>query len=456
MKKIYLLICSLCIVLPAMAQPMSRLIGVGQYDYNDTVFIRQDSFTYNYSSGRGSNMKTGVYKYDTSVQTIAGQPLERNIQTFYYPGHALQTKTTQHFVANQWENYEQFIYRYTGTGMYDTVFRENWNPFNKIWQKASRSVYSYNGNNILLFAEDTWDNLTAYAPYRRIQYSYIGTALVNKTEEFWNATNSTWVGSTQHVYQNDGNSRVIMDSLLVWDNTNMLYKHEFKTLYTYNTGGNIATMTELDWDPIGMANVSDYRHIYQYNTQNQLTNDTLFVWNSSNTTYDKSRLYLNTYDANGNLLKNEEQYIQDDTFRNYRRKLWNYNTFDQPTLYAAYEWDAANTAWKYLLGTDVLIHYTYQPYDPTSITTTTTATNSIKLYPNPTSDMLHIAFEAGTAGPLTITIFDVRGVPVKQWHIQADVQYNTSLPVRDLPAGHYMVNLQGVYKQMTQHIMIAR
>lgn len=457
MKKICLLACSFLLVSGVIAQPSSRLVGVGQYDYDNTSFSLQDSFTYQYSGGRGSNMKTGEYKFDTSAYTIAGQPIERNIQTFYYPSHELEMRITQQFVNGQWQNYAKYRYYYHAPGQYDSVVRESWNPFNQVWLRAGRSTYAYNtAQKPVYFEEDTWDNLTAYVPYRRIVYQYTGNALVNKTEEFWDAVNNNWVGSTQHIYQNDGNGRIIKDSMQVWDNTNMVYNHEYKTLYSYDGGGNVATMTEVDWDPVAMNTVSDYKHIYKYSTQNLLTNDSLFVWNTGTSSYDKSRLYLNTYDANSNLLQNEEQYIQNDTFRDYRRKQWTYNSFNQPMQYIAYEWDAANLAWKYLLGTDVLINYRYQSYDPTTINNVVAEENEMKLYPVPAGNIVSLALELDKPQEVSITIYDTRGAMLKQWHFMAGTQYNISLPVADIPAGQYVLQVQGVDKQMTQHLVIAR
>ncbi len=451
MKKYIYTLTGILVSITATAQVQSRLVGQAQFDYNNNIFSLADTFTYQYSGGRGSNMKTGEYKYDTSVYALGSQLMERSIQTFYYPSQQLQESITQNYTAGQWENYRRQHYYYNTTGSTDSVLQEAWNPFNKIWMKDKRITYAYNGQGALTeYLEQTWDNLTAYGPYRRIQYVYNGNNLRKKTESFWDAGTSAWAGHEEHRYIYDLNGKIVSDSMELWDNMAAQWQHELRTIYTY-AGGKLATLVEKDWDPVGMALVSDYKHIYAYNAQGLPEYDTLFAWDNSMSSYEKSRLYISLYDASGNLDTNEEQYLQNDTFRHYRLKAWTYNSYNQPLTYNIYLWDATGMAWEPLQGPDTRINYHYQEYDPAAVHEVyVPAGNGIRIFPNPASSLLTI----DTKLPATIKIYSTTGMLLKQWHTGG--QYPATVSVYDIAPGLYLVRIQTANKEMTKRLLIAR
>jgi hypothetical protein len=453
MRKYVYMLAGILLGTVANAQVQSRLIGQSQFDYDvTTAFSLADTFTYQYSGGRGSDMKTGVYKFDTSVYALGNQLQERGIQTFYYPSQQLEVNITQNYSGGQWENYLKQQYYYNAQGDNDSVIREKWNPFNKIWLKDKRTNYTYDAQGKLTqYLEETWDNLTAYGFYRRIQYVYNGTNLRRSTESFWDAGTSNWAGFEEHRYLYDGNGRRTSDSMEVWDNTNAIWQHELATQYTYDALGMLATMTEKDWDPVNMVLASDFRHKYAYTSQNLLQYDSVFVWDNGMSSYLKSSLYIHSYDVSGNNIINEEQYIQNDTFRNFRRKVWTYNSYNQPLSYNVYLWNATSMVYEPLQGNDTRILYRYQEYDPTGIAIVPAMPGAVKLYPNPASQMVYITSNE----PAEIRIYNMNGALVKQWHTAA-LQYAAAIPVYNIAPGQYLINIATGNKQMTKQLLIAR
>ena len=453
MKKYVNLLAGILFCTTAGAQLQSRLIGQARFDYDVTTgFSLADTFSYDYSGGRGSDMKTGIYKYDTVVYALGSQLKERGIQQFYYPSQLLQENVMQNHTGGQWQNYQKQVYHYNAQGDKDSVIHEKWNPFNNIWVKDKRVTYTYDAQARLTeYLEETWDNLTAYGYYRRIQYAYNGANLRRKTESFWNTGTSNWIGFEEHRYLYDGNGKQVSDSFEVWDNVNAVWLHEQTTQHTYDAQGKPATMTEKDWDPVGAVLVSDFRHKYAYTAQNLPEYDSVFVWDNGLSAYVKSSLYINTYDVAGNMIINEEQYIQNDTFRNFRRKAWTYNSYDQPLTYNAYLWNATSMIYEPLQGNDTRILYYYQEYDPTGIAGITHVAEGVKLYPNPAARMVYIE----TGQPAEIHIYSMNGVLVKQWHTGAQ-QYMAAVPVYDIAPGQYLVSIRTGNKQMTKQLLIAR
>lgn len=435
------------------AQVQSRLTSQAQFDYDGTNgFALADTFTYQYSGGRGSDMKTGVYKYDTSVYALGSQLKEKSIQTYYYPSQQLEENITQNYIGNKWENYLKQHYYYNAQGTPDSVVREKWNPFNKIWEKDARIIYVYDAQGRpKLHVEETWYNLTSYVQSRLLEYVYNGNDLRRVTESFWNGGASMWENFEEHRYMYDGNGKTVSDSLEVWDIGPAVWRHEMATHYTYDGQGKMATMTEKDWDPVNAVLVSDFRHKYAYTAQGLPEYDSVFVWDNGMSSYLKSSLYINTYDASGNIIISEEQYIQNDTFRNFRRKVWTYNSYNQPLTYNAYLWNATVMIYEPLVGNDTRIEYHYQEYDPAGITGMAPTQDGIKIYPNPASGMVYAELRA----PAEIRIYNMSGAMIKQWHTTAS-QYPVVFPVYDIAPGHYLLNISTDNKQMTKQLLIAR
>ena len=206
MKYQYLLFAALLFsALHTGAQQQSRLISQMQLDYDNTAgFTPADSFTYKYSSGRGSDMKTGVYKYDTSVAMYfpsgSAKDTTRTLQDFY-PDNKLKSIVRQLVNSGgQFVNYQRTSYYYRSNGDMDSVLTDTWNGFNGSWARSGRAKYSYNSaQKLSLYEGQTWD-LSQYVTDHRIAYVYSGSDLVKTTEELYDAPNTTWIGVAEHRY----------------------------------------------------------------------------------------------------------------------------------------------------------------------------------------------------------------------------------------------------------------
>ena len=93
------------------AQVISRLKAKAMHSYDGTTYINEDSSTYNYSYSRGSDMKTGLYSFDTSVVYIndggVRTPAQRYIRQYENnTAMRVQMETGQSFLSgNGRENY---------------------------------------------------------------------------------------------------------------------------------------------------------------------------------------------------------------------------------------------------------------------------------------------------------------------------------------------------------------
>ena len=76
-----------------------------------------------------------------------------------------------------------------------------------------------------------------------------------------------------------------------------------------------------------------------------------------------------------------------------------------------------------------------------------TAKNSLLVFPNPTSDVINISSD----DPVTITLFNILGVPVK---IYTTPTTEIRIPVHDLPDGLYILEISTVQNRSIQRIIV--
>ncbi len=93
---------------------------------------------------------------------------------------------------------------------------------------------------------------------------------------------------------------------------------------------------------------------------------------------------------------------------------------------------------------------------PTGIQIQQTAIGQLSIFPQPADEVLHIAINVEQSNRLTIKLFDVNGKQLRVWNrddLTSGMQ-QMHLPVSEIPAGIYMLQLSTSANQLVEKIII--
>jgi hypothetical protein len=84
-----------------------------------------------------------------------------------------------------------------------------------------------------------------------------------------------------------------------------------------------------------------------------------------------------------------------------------------------------------------------------------TELGNLLVYPNPATDLLHIAWSNAANTPVTLQLVDVLGNAMQQVNLPQGTD-NAQFDTHDLPSGVYLILLTNNGKRLTQRVIIAR
>jgi hypothetical protein len=392
-----------------------RLAAAAKSVFDGTNFVPFDSTTYTYSSGRGglldmdytdlfSNFDYSIY-YEYDVANNVYNNAGKCLQTFTAAG-TVQYRTQQKWMASdaQWQN--SFRYEYLYSEGFQRLLQTNVQVWNGSWNGNSLNYkidYDFNGNivkvnmvtSILYLSYDANNNIT-----ERKEYSYQAGN--------WNYTD--------------------------------------KYTFSYNTANQLTGYVLQHYTNDSWVNAEKKDYIISNNNVAAIVTAT---WSSN--TWIPSYQNLFSYDVNGNKLSNEYQVWDNNTatYKNQRKENWSYNTDNQPITYSSQTWSETNAAWQAVKG-DFFHHYYYEKYFPTDVLTLNESQDFL-LYPQPANDQVNITIKNAKASTTSVYIYDMQGKTVKTF---STTQTHQTIPISDLPAGQYWVNIVSADKKRAQPLTV--
>ena len=129
-------------------------------------------------------------------------------------------------------------------------------------------------------------------------------------------------------------------------------------------------------------------------------------------------------------------------------------------LVETYEWFTSgfhNPLFTYTLDTSGGTMAEYYVQNRALATSVVNEANSLSVYPNPASDIVNLNFALPANQPATITLSDMTGRTVSSISVNATTgnNNNISIPVANIPAGMYLVQLQSASGNITRKVSIA-
>lgn len=219
------------------------------------------------------------------------------------------------------------------------------------------------------------------------------------------------------VYNNYCDQKI--DTLITYKKTGATYLPYGKTtLQHFPFDGYISEYSQHN----GTTWVKSMKYEYFYD---QYANDSSYKqwhWNSSTQQYDIStwRSYTNTYDGNGNLIRQE-------VFKN----------LNSATPYVLYPYSVAQFS-------------NFVPLGVVTSTANTSAASELTVYPNPTSGSVTISIPEQDINHSRLSMCDITGRIVFQ---QTLTSAKTTLQLNQ-PSGVYMVRVSNTKKTSTQKLVI--
>lgn len=194
-------------------------------DWNTSSLVWENSYKYN--TTYANNILTEQLGYEWQNNAWVSTSKLTNIVWHNYTNGEVQSYTEQHLVNNNWTNFANYSFTYTGNNyvsITDTIISGN-------WVNSSKVTYTedVNGGYVYLneiYQNSTWVNESQYSRYYDVNGNYTGSK-----DEVWGGTNWTTNYQDNNILTYSGN--IITERIKqYWDNTNQLPVNYSKEVYS--------------------------------------------------------------------------------------------------------------------------------------------------------------------------------------------------------------------------------
>jgi|GEM_PF-2132586 len=452
------ILAALCLLATDLAaQTSSRLRATHTIRF-DTSWQPNDSTTLVYSNGNGGDywdLLNRRLKYDTTF-TLAWDgsayiPYMHTIQTFN-----AQNRVTERLYVNVMGaspvNDKRTVYTYDNNGNVVEQLEQDW--VNNGWENTFREVRTFDANNNLILSNSEYWNTAANnwgSSYLSVYAYSTNNNLISRVLASRNTPSAPYDSSSRSTNHFNANNQVDTNVLYLWNNG---WVKSSRTISIYNTAGTSYDYVIENWDAIANAWTNNLRGFTLYDASNNDYGDSTQRWDANTSAWVNFSRSLNTMDANNDRV--EYLYQQFDTltgtFINNYVDSYAYNNFHQVTWAKRQTWDTLTDTWTGgYANTDN--HYYYELFTA-DVNSIAREAGVLTVYPVPTNSMLHIDMKWNKSQDFIVAIFDMQGRLVKQWGQQAAKEYKTSISVRDLAPGNYVIQVRGSEGKTQQQFIV--
>ncbi len=383
------------------------------------------------------------------------------IKTFEYNNDGNQTrKELMNFIPNTYGTKDTLTYN--GSGLLSSKMSFNYNTTTTEWDSSYIENYTYDANDNVLEYATQYYNSGAWVSSIKETYTYNQDNQKElKIRNYYNIGTATWDSLLKVHYIYDANSSLITQEVTdQWDNANSLFYVGFKKNYYYDNSFSVLDSTKSEYyDLANSVWVNSQRNSFSYDANDRKTNSETYYWSSGNSAWAGSGKTTYDYNSDGNLyLKQNFQYSSvNQAFNSYPSDSI-VGVFDNN--YAREELLIPNeilindansfvhkldTAHRYGYNSTILalerkqdIVYTYTAKTiagsvPTGVEDAKEIV-SVKLYPNPASDILNIKWSNNNP-EFTINIYNEVGQKV------ISVKNQNLINISNFKTGFYSYNI---------------
>ncbi|MCL2311083.1 MAG: T9SS type A sorting domain-containing protein [Firmicutes bacterium] len=456
-NQIILTLCCLVLVVSGMAQPKTGRISekIAEKFKNESLnkkknlekeklgfFQRQTSLP---QMQNPAKFQKGVdwWEPDTVFVYCTDDSDQRRI--FSYENGKCSIDLTQEWNNNQWGNLVRYTYKYDSQNNMTEELGQIWQSGQ--WVDGFKYTYSYNSQNNMtssvmqFWQSGQWTNIS------KGTFSY--DLQNNMEEEIWQSWGGQWVNEDRSTHTYDPQNNLLKTIYQGWESGK--WENLSNENYTYNAQNDyIEILYQLwknsKWEDYGLQT-------FYYNDLNQCTSYIFQYW-KNNGWKNEDKVVL-TYDVQNNMTSETWQSWWGDVWENFGKSTCSYDENNNATSGFSQYW--SGNIW---VDGDGLLYVYYnnmqslnlmmfgQRFTATyvkpcniGIKENNLLNNSVLLYPNPVSNILHI--ETNNAVIPEIKIYSIQGV----------LLINTKgkqIDVSSLPSGIYIAEIDGVRQKIVK------
>lgn len=355
--------------------------------------------------------------------------------------------------SNIWNNYYRYSYTYDGLNQMTSSLVEKWNV--NVWKNVDRDTYVFSDTLLTKHQWDVWDdNNNAWRNFYKYDYTYNGNGKCEtETYSTWNTNANVWQFHQQKIFAY--NNALQETGMLQKSWQNNAWKNYSRYSYNFsNTGQRLSALYE-EWK--NNAWVNTFRYDNTFDGQDRLSLENIQLWDAQTNTWKNYQHTLYDYDNNSNILSVTEKKPDannNSIMNNDKIRLFTYNSNNKKTTETRKTWNLTQQMW-HLTANDSRYHYHYETYT-TAAAHQNKLAGTVKAYPNPASNAVQIEVQLERPAALTLVIMDIAGRKRLQVTYPAAARHQDHLDISSLAPGIYQVVIGTAEGQQTEKLVIMR
>lgn len=416
-------------------QTVYRLTKTELYDWENNEWLLTEDETYTYSNTRSNNETLLVNRtlinnmfetYRRLKQYSASDHLtldtkqllidnnwideERDLITYNNDNRIIQELHQEHDDSD-WINEEKFDYEYPNP---QTTITKEYQFENNTWVQYTQETLS---TSATMWTQETWsrNDQGAIVPKDRLETMFVNDKLDEQISKIWNETNQSWENDGRYKVHYNSEGLKEKEEIFDWDTTATPASWALNVQIIYEWSNNNTQLIETYEDCETADCIPISRRLITYNNDNQILSNTSEMHDS----------------------ENDPEWIP------YRESIYTYDSNKNNTIITT---NAAN----FFNPNDVGLEPSYEIRnyweEGVALSVDFKTTRDFNVYPNPTTEVMHIAFKNPISTNYKLKIFSTYGQLIKQLNVNQGLSKIT-ISLEAEKSGIYFVHLDSGKKQ---------
>jgi hypothetical protein len=304
-------------------------------------------------------------------------------------------------------------YTYNEHGKIILLLKDSWNTDTQSYDPDFKQEYTYNEHGkIILLLKDSWNTESqSFVPRSKYEYTYdeFGNIVLLLSFNWNNETESFDLPKSQIDSVYDENQRLILRTTKRnWDSNNQLWDFRKTIDYVWDENDKNTLVTQKFWDLESNSYILSHKTIRTFSNFSQnfiFESSTIHSWNEELNIFEPTfKIIVST------TLDSEDKLHRTGTISKYNIESDNWDEIDS----------------RFFKYTKTL-----------SLSTNSVEPNSFSIYPNPTSNSLHINSSESLSNPL-FELYDVKGSKI----LSSPFKLTEPIDVSGLQPSMYIYNVK--------------